>query len=482
LIPAGDYLAPDYPAKLNDLDWSLIFSDCRNGVAFFQFFLARIKAELSPNVVIIDSRTGFNEIGGLCTQQLADETVFLSSMAKESIKMTRHLVKIIRESPIAKTLNRVVETKIVVSRVPKPAHIEELKERCCKEFEIEDTKLFFLFSCEGLEREEFVAMLDTSREESLVSNYIQLFRGLDVEIAEESIREEIERTERGLLSYSAEEGEAKGEARIREMVALFPHPEVYRRAMRFFSLNRRPEEASLFALRLLDFLQDDREAVLQVARFILRRDIQLSYGHAQGPAQRLLEKTNPKRLLSIAERAYATGQLTIPQTVRLADMLEDVHEYAKSFEIAMECLKEKKIDDPDLGMNTTGIAARTALRIGKKEEAAQLVANIPLSLLRGSLATLAIQLRIDKGEKKEAFEIAKTILARELQPQVIEIAAVLSKELGQWRDLEELVRTHPDLAKRSVNPESLMVLERFGFDVRESWDRSAFARRARLRP
>lgn len=472
LIPAGDYLSGDYPAKLNELDWLKIFSDER-GVAFFQLFLDQIKNELKPDVLIIDSRTGFSEIGGLCTQQLADETVFLSSMASESVKMTRHLAKVIRESPISRQLNKLVETKIVVCRVPKPSQIEKLKEKCCREFDVDETKLFFLFSCPGLEREEFVAMLETQKDDALVSGYIQLFRGLDVEIAEASINEEIEKTDRVLLSYSAEQVEAKGEARVREMVALFPHPEVYRRAMRFFSLNRRPDEASLFALRLLDFLPGDKEAQLQLARFVLRKDTPLSRSHV-GKAPKLLEVADTRRLISVAEQAYANGQLSLREAIRLADILEDSEKHAQSFQIAFDCLKTGKIEDPDQRLTAMGIAARTALKLGKKEEAIQLVAEIPLNRLGGSLANLAIQMRLEKGNKSEAFEFAKGMLSRNLDPHIMETALELARELSREQELEELIRTHPDFEKGNVPPENFMMLERLGFDVSELWKRSSF--------
>src|SRR5262249_12634092 len=147
IIAAGDYLGADYSAKLNELSWSTIFSEDRDGVAFFQVFLDRIRNELSPDVLVIDSRTGFSEIAGLCTQQLADETVILSSLASESVKMTRHLAKVISASEIAMRLSKNVETKIVVSRVPKPSDIDKEKARCCRLFDVDETKLFFLFSC-----------------------------------------------------------------------------------------------------------------------------------------------------------------------------------------------------------------------------------------------------------------------------------------------------------------------------------------------
>ena len=273
LIPAGDYLAADYAKKLNELDWGAIFSE-RDGVAFFQQFLARIKQELSPDVLIIDSRTGFSEIGGLCTQQLADETVIMSSLARESIKMTRHLARVIRESEIARSLSKEVETKVVVCRVPKPKDIDRLKAHCCKMFDVDETNLFFLFSCPGLEREEFVAMRDASKEDTLVANYIQLFQGLDVEIAQENISKEIARAEEGILACPKKDAEA----RIRELVALYPHPEVYRRAMRFFDFREHPEESFSFGLRLLDLVPDDAEAQSNVTRFLLQGDFVHPHG------------------------------------------------------------------------------------------------------------------------------------------------------------------------------------------------------------
>jgi MinD-like ATPase involved in chromosome partitioning or flagellar assembly len=479
LIPAGDYLAPDYSAKLNELDWTAIFSDERDGVGFFQLFLARIKEDVSPDVLVIDSRTGFSEIGGLCTQQLADETVILSSLSRESVKMTRHLARIIRESEISKIFNKEVETKVVVSHVPKPRDIEKLKARCCELFDVEDTRLFFLFSCPGLEQEEFVAMLDTGKEDTLVANYIQLFQGLDVQIAQESIGKEIARTEQGLLSCAPSEAEA----RIREMVVLYPHPEVYRRAMRFFDLTRRPEEAFPFGLRLLDLVSDDAEAQLNVARFVLHGDVGLRHGFQGRVRGRLADSAEIHRLTSIAERAYGTGQLSVPEKIRLADLLEDMGEHARSFQIAKRSLDSAEIEDSELRLRAIGIAARTAMKIGKPEEAARLVADIPPSRLGGGLANVALQLRIDAGDKEGAFELAKTILARSLVPGVIEKAVGLSQELGRRSELDETIRSNPELERMAAaNPEILRELERHGFDVAELRERSHLARPRRHRP
>lgn len=480
LIPAGDYLAADYCKKLNELNWSEVFSDER-GVAFFQLFLERIKEELSPEVLVIDSRTGFSEIGGLCTQQLADETVILSSLASESVKMTRHLAKMISESEIAKTLDKPVETKVVVCRVPKPPRgIDKLKAQCCEKFDVDDTRLFFLFSCPGLEREEFVAMLDTQKEEALVASYIQLFQGLNVEVAQESIREEIERTEKGLLSNPFPSKEA--EAKIREMVALYPHPEVYRRAMRFFELTRRSDEASLFGVRLLDLMPDDREAQLQVARFVLNSDVSIRHGFLGKRQRRLSRAVDVAHLVTIAERAYSTGELTVEEKVRLADLLEDMEEHAKSFQVAKECLESEEFDDSDVRTHAMGIAARTAMKLGKNEDAAKLVAAIPASRLRGGLASVAIQLKLEANDKDGAFELAKEVLSRDLVPGIIGSAAELAQELGRQTELEEVILVNPEFEPRARhNPEILWELERHGFEIGDLRERHAGARRVRRR-
>lgn len=457
IIPAGDYLATDYPSKLNELNWDVLFSEERDGVAFFQNLLKRIESDLAVDVLVIDSRTGFSEIGGLCTQQLADETVILSSLARESIKMTRHLTRVIRNSEIARDLHSGVETKVVVSRVPKPSDVESLKRQCCEMFEIEETKLFFLFSCPGLEREEFVAMLNTAREDSLVASYIQLFQGLDVELAQESIKAEIERTESGLLSCSPEDAEA----RIREMVALYPHPEVYRRAMRFFDLRNKSEESAHFGLRLLDLNSNDAEAQARVARFALGRGALINRTSRRGLG-------DLPRILSIAEKAHEAGQLTTADSVRLAKIFGEFGEHAKSFKIATECLDAEDLDDDELRSTATSTAAHAAMELGKKDEAKRLVEGIPPSRLRGAIAHVAIQLMIENGDKEAAFEAAKTTLLRELTPITFQFAVRLGSELGREDEVLEIIQSTPHLEQEiRRNPEIQWELERLGIDVSE---------------
>ena len=421
LIPAGDYLSPDYSAKLNELEWDLIFSRERNGVAFFQMFLEKLESDLGLEVLIIDSRTGFSEIGGLCTQQLADETVILSSMAAESIKMTKHLSKMIRESKIASHLNKKIDTKIVVGRIPRPrGSLDRLKAKCSEKFEVDESSLFFLFSCSSLEEEEFVAMFNTERESGLVASYIQLFQGLDVKVAQDSIAKEIERTEKGMLSGSPKEVPGK----IRELAALYPHPEVYRRAMRFFELTRLPEESAVFGVRLLDLAPDDKEAISQVATYFLALN---GSKHRRGMVRRdlraLSRYADTDRLLAISERAFRMDVLSHEQVVKLAGIFEDFDEFDRSFKIAASFLQHEEID-PKLRLTAIQIAARSALSTGKNGEAAKFVGMLPPRALGGRLAKFALDIRIEKGDKESAFEFAKNLLIRNANGEVLELSLI----------------------------------------------------------
>lgn len=255
LIPAGQYLSETYYKKLNQLDWGLIFSNQRDGVAFFQQFLSHLEKELAAEFVIIDSRTGITEIAGLCTQQLADEVVMLSSLSSESIRVTKHIKQLIQNSQVAKVLGKDIDVKVVVSRIPKPENLIEFKEKCCEIFEVNEDKLFSLFSCPALELEEFLAISQADKDEELVSNYVKLFHGLNIEIADENIRQEIERVSRQILLLSPEESEEK----ILELATVYPHPEVYKTAIHFFRLTKDTKKIKIFGWKLLQLIPEDEE-------------------------------------------------------------------------------------------------------------------------------------------------------------------------------------------------------------------------------
>ncbi len=64
---------------------------------------ARIADDLAPDFLLIDSRTGITELGGLATSVLADRVICLTTMAEESIKGTRVVAQALGAAPRLKS-------------------------------------------------------------------------------------------------------------------------------------------------------------------------------------------------------------------------------------------------------------------------------------------------------------------------------------------------------------------------------------------
>jgi MinD-like ATPase involved in chromosome partitioning or flagellar assembly len=362
LIPAGQYLSEKYYRKLSQLDWSFIFSEERDGVAFFQQFLAHIRQELQADFVIIDSRTGITEIAGLCTQQLADEVVMLSSLSSESIRVTKHIKQLIEQSKIAEALGKSIYVKVVVSRVPKPEDLYAFKNQCCEIFEVQEKQLFFLFSCPMLEQEEFLAIAVPEKTEELVSNYVRLFYGLNLELADNNIRAEIQQVSSSLLSLTPEESEKK----ILNLASMYPHPEVYRTAMRFFSLINKQIEMRTFAWKLAELLPDDKE----VQNFLAKHYLDL--------AKRSYDKMSElakKNAIRAIKAFWQKGKLNYEERLLYGKLLEGVGLYKNSLEVALPlcfCENDELISASEQYQSCL-IASNCAYKLGEEDLGFQLM-------------------------------------------------------------------------------------------------------------
>lgn len=365
IIPAGQYLSEQYYHKLSQLDWGVIFSQ-RDGVAFFQQFLAHIEGELKADFVIIDSRTGITESSGLCTQQLADEVIMLSSLSSESVKVTKHIKQLIEQSKIAQALGKSINVKVVVSRVPKPDDLPEFKGRCCWMFEVKYDKLFFVFSCPELEKEEFLVMNSSKKNEELISNYLQLFYALDLGLSNENILKEVEKFSSNILSLRPEIAERK----VLELAAMYPHPEVYRTAMNFFLFTKDTKKVKLFAKKLLDLLPDDQNGQTTLDEQYLNdlKILDIDFDHNQ---ELLTEE-----LFQAIDRLHDNYQLYEKETIILyAKLLAKVGEYEKCLEVILPLCENNELNYSDQG-EACQIARDAALNLKNDELAEKLAAQI----------------------------------------------------------------------------------------------------------
>lgn len=73
VMPAGMHTAPEYAEKLNSIDWKELYEQ-QNGYLFFEDLKQQWMGfdDKGFDYVLIDSRTGHTDVGGICTRQLPD--------------------------------------------------------------------------------------------------------------------------------------------------------------------------------------------------------------------------------------------------------------------------------------------------------------------------------------------------------------------------------------------------------------------------
>lgn len=98
LMPAGRHTQSGYGEKLNSIDWQDLYD---NHSGFLMFEDLRYQWSQHPaqfDYVLIDSRTGHTDVGGICTRQLPDAVVVMFLPNEQNIEGLRPIIEAIRES------------------------------------------------------------------------------------------------------------------------------------------------------------------------------------------------------------------------------------------------------------------------------------------------------------------------------------------------------------------------------------------------
>jgi tetratricopeptide (TPR) repeat protein len=85
ILPAG-FMGREYAQKLEEIQWQEIYEEARG----FQF-IAKTKMQISQmqpayDYVLIDSLTGYSDVGGICVNQLADVVVLIFRLNHQNIE------------------------------------------------------------------------------------------------------------------------------------------------------------------------------------------------------------------------------------------------------------------------------------------------------------------------------------------------------------------------------------------------------------
>ncbi|MDE2848861.1 MAG: ParA family protein [Gemmatimonadota bacterium] len=115
IMPAGAH-HDNYANTFAQIDWGTLYEQ-HDGYLLFEDLKEQWKASVEPDYVLIDSRTGHTDIGGICTRQLPDSVVILFFPNFQNL---RGLTKVVRDikaesrRPRAKS----IELHYVMSNVP----------------------------------------------------------------------------------------------------------------------------------------------------------------------------------------------------------------------------------------------------------------------------------------------------------------------------------------------------------------------------
>lgn len=122
-----------YANHVRTFDWGDFYQNWE-GELYFEWL--RQQFEEIADVVLIDSRTGVTEMGGVCTYQLADVLVMLCSASQQSLEGTYKMVLDFKRPEVAEIRRRPLDVIVV------PARVEDAESDYLDEFQKEFIKLF----------------------------------------------------------------------------------------------------------------------------------------------------------------------------------------------------------------------------------------------------------------------------------------------------------------------------------------------------
>ncbi|MDA8130393.1 MAG: AAA family ATPase [Elusimicrobia bacterium] len=191
LIPAGKKDS-SYQVELSRLDWKDFYRK-KDGFYFIENLKSQIKKEFNPDYVLIDSRTGLTDIGGVCTLHIPDMVVLLFGLNKQNLEGIEHVKNTIQCNPLGKE----IDLLFVASPVPDGINLVEQRIKEVKDrLRVEEQNFKIVHYNSGLALEEKIvvageAYLPQKAEYEEISAWIIRKNSSDFENTLEKCREKM---------------------------------------------------------------------------------------------------------------------------------------------------------------------------------------------------------------------------------------------------------------------------------------------------
>lgn len=273
LMPAGAAPSSEYWHKLSQINWhEYFYSPGGPGVPLFLELKARIESELNANVLLIDSRTGITEIGGVATTILADKVVCLLLNNRENIEGARAVLRSLRRAPRLEGM-RPVDVVPVLTRIPSARtpdleqgvakdirdYLTEQAERLEETLEVSD--VLVLHSEPDLQVTERVLVGGEKPpdESPLLRDYLRLFaKIIPPDVVRPHVGEQL-----GRIRAAVFDDPDASQQELENLAQYVGHPDVYRELLRLYKVRNADSELVLRAgERLWDITGDASEPSL----------------------------------------------------------------------------------------------------------------------------------------------------------------------------------------------------------------------------
>ncbi len=473
LIPAGRAPSPEYWSMLSAINWhDLFYEKGAQGVQIFKELQTRILDEFQPDFLLVDSRTGITEIGGVATTLLADKVLCLVLPTLENLDGARTVLQSLKRSR-REGSGADLEIMVAVSRLPKMKGSEDEREREVTNRILSTlnqdsgdgkdalhlNEVFVLHSEAALQvREELRVGGGTNPDESiLLRDYLRLFASF---VPKESIEPKLN----DLIQKAWAKLRYDPDAAVKDMeqyAESFGHPETYRELLRFYQVRNAPSASILRrAQRLWEITRDSSEEYLWT---VVRKHFEPTPSFQRKAAEWYPDLDFVRAIWRDAGAKDADFSLKLAEAYSFEDkesiaadvLLEIIQTSEPSTKVVSRCIYmldyAKRGDEAEeliqrfkakLG-NETDVAtawARHALRSQNKTAAVELTASPVVARLRPSLAGL---LHLRAGNPEAARVLAQAILSeiseREVPRADLDDLRTLFRELGSLEEFEQVV-------------------------------------------
>ena len=132
IMPSGAH-RDSYAASFAQTDWGLLYNK-HDGYLLFEDLKEQWRSHIQPDYVLIDSRTGHTDVGGICTRQLPDAVVLLFFPNVQNLRGLTKIVADIR-AEATEPRHRSIDLHFVMSNVPDLDDEDRILEKIMNSFQ-----------------------------------------------------------------------------------------------------------------------------------------------------------------------------------------------------------------------------------------------------------------------------------------------------------------------------------------------------------